>query len=218
VKYLEATLDLPPALRHPMEEYLRSSDALERVEVIAWNLTTGPVEYLLAYIEGDIGPYRERIEAVDSVRDVKLSPIDEGSFYVYVCQETREGDELWRRAFDERNLVIVPPVVYDGDGTTIRVVGESDDMQTLLDEIADRIDVTVEEVGDYDRRHAMLAAGVTDRQYEVVSVAAELGYYAVPREADLGEVAEALGCAESTVSNLLRKAEASVMRRLVGVE
>jgi hypothetical protein len=66
VKYLDATLDLPPELQHPMEEYLRNSDDMERVEVVAWNLTTGPVEYLLAYIEGAIDPYRERIESVDS--------------------------------------------------------------------------------------------------------------------------------------------------------
>jgi predicted DNA binding protein len=78
--------------------------------------------------------------------------------------------------------------------------------------------VTIEEVSNYDRRHATIAAGVTDRQFEAVSVAVELGYYTVPREVDLGDVADALGCAESTVSNLLRMAEASVMRRLVGSE
>ena len=78
------------------------------------------------------------------------------------------------------------------------------------------LDVTVEEVGDYDRRHATVASDVTDRQFEAVSAAVEVGYYAVPREAGLGDVAGELGCAESTASNLLRKAEASVMRRVVG--
>ena len=201
-----------------MEEYLRNSDDMERVEVVAWNLTTGPVEYLLAYIEGAIDPYRERIESVDSIRDATLSPVDDDSFYVYVCQETRKSDELWRRPFDERNLVLVPPVVYDGEGVGITVVGASEDLQALIEDIPDRIEVTIEEVSNYDRRHATIAAGVTDRQFEAVSVAVELGYYTVPREVDLGDVADGLGCAESTVSNLLRMAEASVMRRVVGSE
>ena len=147
-----------------------------------------------------------------------LSRIDRDSFYVYACQETREADEMWRQAFECRNLVTVPPIVYDAEGTRITVVGASDDLQALLSDIPDQIGVTVEEVSDYDRRHATLTTDVTDRQLEAVSVAVERGYYAVPRDADLSEVADALGCAESTASNLLRKAEASVMRRLVGVE
>jgi len=216
VKYLDATLDLPPDLRHPMEEFLRNSGAIDRVELLAWNLTRGATEYLLAYVEGEIDRYRDRIEAVDSVRDTTLTPVTGESFYAYVCQETREADERWRREFDRRNLVVVPPIVYDGDGTGFTLVGAPEDLRTLLDDLPDAIDVTVEEVGDYDRRHATVASDVTDRQFEAVSAAVEVGYYAVPREAGLGDVAGELGCAESTASNLLRKAEASVMRRVVG--
>jgi predicted DNA binding protein len=55
---------------------------------------------------------------------------------------------------------------------------------------------------------------LTDRQREAVRAAVEAGYYAVPREASLADVAEAIGCAESTASEHLRRAEAAVMRRL----
>jgi predicted DNA binding protein len=216
VKYLDATFDLPPELRHPMGEFLRDSDAIARIEIRAWNITPGDVEYILAHVEGAIGPYRERIASVDSVRDATLAPIDEGSFYVYVRQETRRADRQWRQAFEQRDLVTVPPIVYDGDGTRFTIVGDTSDLQALLDDLPDGVGVTVEEVSDYDRRHATIASDVTDRQFEAVSVAAALGYYAVPREADLAAVAAELGCAESTASNLLRKAESSVMRRLVG--
>lgn len=216
MRYLDATLKLPPELRHPMEEYMRESDAIEHAEILAWNLTPERVEYVLAYVDGAMEPYRERIESVDTIRDAMLSRIEEGSFYVYVCQETREADQQWRQAFDRRSLVVVPPIVYDEGGTRLTVVGAAEDLRALLAGIPDRIDVNVEEVSNYDRRHATVAGGMTDRQLEAVSVAVELGYYRVPREADLGDVAGALECAESTASNLLRKAEASVMDRLVG--
>ena len=49
-----------------------------------------------------------------------------------------------------------------------------------------------------------------------VETAAELGFYEVPREAGVAEVAAALDCADSTASTLLQEAEARVMRRLVG--
>lgn len=216
VKCLEATFNLPPRLRHPTEEFIGRSDAAERVEIIAWNVSPESVEYVLAYVRGAIEPYREHIRSVDPVRDARLSRIDEDAFYVYVCQETREADREWRQAFEQRNLVTVPPVVYDETGTGLTVVGASEDLQAMLEDLPEEISVTVEQVSDYNRRHATVAADVTDRQFEAVSVAARLGYYTVPREADLADVAAELGCAESTASNLLRKAEASVMRRVVG--
>jgi len=218
VKYLDATLDLPQEMRHPIEEFLRESDSVERIEILAWNVTQGPVEYVLTRVDGAIEPYRERIESMEFIRDATLSRIDEASFYVYACQETREPDELWRQAFDRRNLVVVPPIVYDDAGAGMTIVGVPEDLRALLADLPDSIDVTVEEISDYDRRHATVASGITDRQLEVVETAAELGYYAVPREATLRDVATALDCSESTVSDLLRKAESSVMRRLVGAE
>ena len=76
--------------------------------------------------------------------------------------------------------------------------------------------MTVEAIGEYDRRHAPVAGDLTDRQLEAVATAVELGFYEVPREAGVADVAAALDVAESTASALLRKAETRVMRRLVG--
>lgn len=215
VKYLDATLDLPPALQHPMERFLRGSDAVRREELLAWNTSPEDVEYALFFVEGDREAYRDRIRDVESVREVTLTPIDRDSFYSYVCQETREEEEAWRRAFARRNLVVVPPLSYDERGVRITVVGASADLQALLDDLPGGIDVTVHEVGDYDRRHATVAGGLTDRQLEAVAAAVDVGYYAVPRGGSLADVAAELDCAESTASNHLRKAESRVMGRIV---
>jgi predicted DNA binding protein len=216
VKYLDVVLDMPPAFQHPMEEFLRTEDAVEREELLGWNQSAETVEYALLYVEGAIEPYRERIDRVDSVRNVTLTPIDDESFYAYVCQETRPEEEAWREAFVRRNLVVIAPIVFGDRGIRMTVVGASDDLQALLDDIPDSFDVTVEEIGDYDRRHATIAGALTDRQLAAVETAVDLGYYEVPRRASLADVAAELDCAESTASNHLRKAETSVMRRLVG--
>lgn len=214
MKYLDVTLDLPPGLRHPMEEFLRSSDAVEREELLAWN-TSGEDTYALFYVVGDVGPYRDAIDDVESVREATLTPLDDGSFYVYVCQEPRDGDAAWLSAFARRNLVVVPPLEYSDRGVRLTVVGAASDLQALLDDLPESVGVTVAEIGEYDRRHATIAGGLTDRQLAAVGAAVEHGYYAVPREGSLADVADALGCAKSTASNHLRKAEAHVMRRLV---
>lgn len=215
MKYLDVVLDMPPAFQHPMEEFLRHEDAVEREELLGWNTSGEAIEYALFYIEGEIDAYRERIARVDSVRDVTLTPVDDTSFHAYICQETRPEDEAWRQSFVRRSLVVIPPLVYSDRGLRMTVVGVSDDLRALLDDLPDAIDVTVAEIGDYDRRHATIAGALTDRQLDAVETAVDLGYYDVPRTASLADVADALHCAESTASNHLRKAEELVMRRLV---
>lgn len=216
MKYLELTVDMPAWARHPMQEFCRQSDAMGRVELITWNVTGEGAEYAFFRMQGDIDAYRDRIESVDSVREYNLTPIDDASFYSYVVQQPREAERMWRQAFMSRNLVVVPPIVYDGDvRMTLTVVGDNDDLQALLEDFPDDFDLTVNEVGDYDRRHATVVAGLTERQMEAIEIAVDLGYYAVPRGATLAEVAEELGCAESTASSHLRKAEERVMHRLV---
>jgi predicted DNA binding protein len=216
MKYLEALVEMPARARHPMQEFCRRSDAMGRVELITWNATGAEDKYAFFRIEGDVEAYRDRIEAVESIRRYNLTPIDDGSFYSYVVQETREADRRWRRAFASRNLVVVPPIVYD-EATRMRltVVGDAEDLRALVGEFPEGFSLAVEEVGEYDRRRNTVAAGLTERQRAAVEAAVEVGYYAVPREAGLEAVADELGCAESTASNHLRKAEELVMRRLV---
>ena len=216
MKYLEVTVEIPPRARHPMQEFCRRSDRVGRVELVTWNVASEDEEYAFFRIEGDVDAYRDRIEDVTSIRRYNLTPIDGTSFYSYVVHEPRDVDQRWRGAFVSRNLVVVPPVVYDADGRVrLTVVGDADDLGALVEEFPERFELTVEEVGDYDRRHPTVVADLTDRQLEAVAVAVEVGYYAVPREAGLAAVAEELGCAASTASNHLRKAETRVMRRLV---
>lgn len=215
MKYVQLHVDLPSELRHPMESFLRESSALDRGELIAWNLTADDAEYALFFFEGDLDRYRDRIDRVASVRGYTLTPVDDGSFYAYVESAPREAGRRWRSAFARRNLVVVPPISYDVDGMTMTVVGEPADLQSVLEALPEAIGATVEEVGEYDRRHGTIAAALTDRQFEAVATAVELGYYEVPRTGSLAEVAAALGCAPSTASAHLRKAERAVFGQLV---
>ena len=56
---------------------------------------------------------------------------------------------------------------------------------------------------------------ITDRQREVLLAALERGYYATPREATLTAVATDLGISKATCSELLHRAEGSVIRWFV---
>ncbi|MFB6361706.1 MAG: helix-turn-helix domain-containing protein [Halobacteriales archaeon] len=215
MQYVDLTIELPRSMQHPMERFLRTEGAVDREELITWNLTPEGAEYALFRVEGDISQYRARIGEVESVVEYTLTAVDDGSFYAYVCQETRQADEQLRAAFARRNLVVVPPISYDDRGMHLTVVGAGSDLTAMVEDVPEPIAVTVESVGDYDRYHGTPVADLTERQLEAVKAAVERGYYAVPREAPLETVADALGCAPSTASTLLRKAEQAVLTRLI---
>lgn len=56
-----------------------------------------------------------------------------------------------------------------------------------------------------------VAGILTDRQREVLLTAMDLGYYDTPREATLTEVAEALDVSKATCSDVLHRAEGSLV-------
>lgn len=207
---------LPNDLAHPMVEFVRYEDVVRYEELIAWNvLPGGDEEYVIFYVEADREPWEAQVETVDEVVEYEVAPVDEDSFHVYAREETREEDRQWRQAFAMLNLVVVPPIAIDSEGGMhMVVVGSGDDVQTMLDSLPDGIDVEVKEIGTYERRRG-LAGAMTPRQREAVRTAVDLGYYEVPREADLDEVAAELDCADSTASELLRRAEAEVLSTLV---
>lgn len=52
---------------------------------------------------------------------------------------------------------------------------------------------------------------LTDRQLEVLLAAVEQGYYETPRSATLTQVAESIGVSKATVSDVLQRAEGSII-------
>jgi len=104
----------------------------------------------------------------------------------------------------------LPFTVRDGEATWT-VTAASDrfsEFGRLLDEIGIEYDLeSVHEIGQ-TRADPI----VTDRQREVLLAALERGYYATPREATLTDVARDLGISKATCSELLHRAEGSVIR------
>nr|WP_282594321.1 helix-turn-helix domain-containing protein [Halorientalis brevis] len=103
------------------------------------------------------------------------------------------------------------PVVFDADGSVaITLVGTHAALRDLVAEFGDRIDYTVTELTDYDGSRPV--AGLTSRQRDALAAAVAVGFYDVPRTGTIADVAARLDCAESTASELVRKAQARVVR------
>ncbi|MFC6952836.1 helix-turn-helix domain-containing protein [Halorubellus litoreus] len=218
MKYLDVRLRLPRETMHPMLEFIADEDVVEYEELLTWNvLEDRGVEYELFYVVADREPYREQVASVDSIRWFELTPIDDDSQYLYVCQETRPEERDWRGAFASLDLLVVPPIRYQNDGSfDITLLGDGENLRAVVDGLPDDVETTVLEVGDYDRRHPRVTSDVTDRQLEAAAAAVDAGYYERPRDGSLADVARELDVAESTASNLLQEAESRIMHALLG--
>ena len=213
MRHLRVRLGFPPQRRHPMHQFLVDHPAMRREELWSWNFAGGTPAVLFR-VEGGREPYRERIATVDGVESFELTTGGDGWFYAFVRAAPAEDEWEWLLAFAYASILVVPPVTYtDGGDAVFDVVGDPDDLRGLLSELPDGVNATVERVGEYDRRRSP-ERPLTDRQREVLDTAVELGYYEVPREATLDEVAADLGVAASTVSDHLRKAESAVLADL----
>lgn len=211
---LRLTYREPPSERHPMQRFQRESPAVEKSQLLNWDLA-GDLALGLFRVIGDREPYEAAVSEVDAVERYRIVPADRESFYVYMEHEQRETDLAVLAAYAPEQALVVPPVEYTGEGIELTLVGESGALQAVVDALPPEFEVEIDSVG---RTAGSITPGLPslpERQREAIAVALAEGYYDVPREGDLAAVAEQLGCAESTASTLLRKAESKLVRRFL---
>lgn len=215
MKSLRLVLRYAPAAQHPMHRFMTESDAIEREWLVAWNLSVeDDITYALFYVVGESDAYEEALRAVETNAGYDLTPVHDGGFYAYLRERDTERFQRFRSAFEQPSIMVVPPLSYHPYGVlTFDVVGEPTALEAVLDELPEGITAEIREVGEYDTRPGALTADLTTRQREALIAAREVGYYEVPREGSVADVAEILDCAPSTASNHLQKAEARLIDR-----
>ncbi|HKJ60281.1 MAG TPA: helix-turn-helix domain-containing protein [Halobacteriales archaeon] len=220
MKHVRLTIDAGgrEAEVHPVFEVLASAPYLERTIGLHWNFS-GDRLGLMAYVEGDVGAFRDALERIPEVLDHEVTPLDEDACYAYVQDETNPVSRQLFGTFTRGSLLIVPPVEYGGDGTvTFSVFGPTGEVQDAIDGVPDPVDVEVHEVTGMVGSPTGVEGRLSDRQREAVEAALDVGYYDIPRTGSQVDVAGAMGCAPSTAAEHLRKAEAKVLRTTLGGE
>lgn len=107
----------------------------------------------------------------------------------------------------------MPFDIQDGTATweVTTTSGRLSSLRTHLDDLG--ISFAIEHVREIDASEADRL--LTDRQQEVLLTAVEEGYYRAPRDATLGDVADTLGVANATCSDVLHRAEGHVIHWFV---
>jgi len=216
MKYLRVTVRPTERDIHPVHTLMTEREFIERVQTLHWNLADLDLPALFFLVEGDADRFADALAATDAVESFGVTPIDDERFYCYSQGETTDVERALYTTFTRDGLVVLPPLTYDdAGGVTFDVVGEPDELRTALADIPTGIDVDIERVGEYDADRQSAAAALTERQREAVDAAKRLGYYAVPREATVADVAAELSCARSTAAEHLQKAEARLVETVL---
>lgn len=195
-----------------MYRVLSGAPYLERVVGLHWNVS-GDRLGLMVYAEGDVAAFEEDVAAIPAVLEFEVVPAGGDGFYAYLRNELNALSRRLFGTFTRGSLLVVPPLVYGGDGTTtFSVLGPMEEVQAAIEEIPAPFEVTVGEVGGMGSTPGLVEALLSPRQREAVEVAIDVGYYDVPRRGDYETIAERMGCAPSTAAEHLRKAESKVLR------
>ncbi|WP_101295193.1 helix-turn-helix domain-containing protein [Halegenticoccus soli] len=204
-------------------EFSQFRAALARVPGVELHLEPGqcfvPYEPLLVWTRGDDAFERFEAAVEEDPTVVSFTPLttdhqrlyeadlnDEGSTPVYalLCREsamilvagtiTTEGWKLCLRVPDKATIGRLHAQLRDQQ---VRV-----DVQSLHEDAAE------------PRRKL----GLSDSQYEALLLAYERGYFAVPRETDMNELAAELGVSSQAVSERLRRALRTLLQRVTDEE
>ncbi|MFC6942628.1 helix-turn-helix domain-containing protein [Salinirubellus sp. GCM10025818] len=218
MKHIRITARPDPDRAPPFVAYLLDSPDIAEARAVDWNRAAAEMTTHLYAIDGDAEPFGEAAEDTTGVEAVALSALDEPRSYALlsVCDDEVAMFGVIEEALARAGLVVRRPLVYRDGRIHGHVVGDPEALQTVLDRAPDALDLRVDEIGQFPSARANPASELSDRQWEALEAALDLGYYDQPREATHEEIAETLDCAPSTASTHLQKAEARLVHAVTG--
>ncbi|WP_418280158.1 helix-turn-helix domain-containing protein [Halorubrum sp. DTA98] len=195
----------------PIHEGICTSPGLDREVVLGGQAVDG-VETITSYVYGEVAAYESLLTDLETVLEYDVTPADDGCF-LYLRQELERDGLSLLNALAQETVVVVPPIDIRSDRTIrLTIVGHSADLSAVIEELATGVSIDVRWTSD-----GVTATGtpVSDRQIAALSTARDLGYYEVPRRNGIEAVADELGVAVSTTSELLRRGEANAIERVL---
>ncbi|WP_191906179.1 MULTISPECIES: helix-turn-helix domain-containing protein [unclassified Haloarcula] len=217
MKRLQVTAEIEPALAPPFYTMLADSPQIDETRVLAWNTSAEGVRTVLFAINGAVDSFGSSAPDTAGINSVQVAAPEAAWSYALVEVAPQEAPvfDAINQARSRPGLVVRMPIVYREGTMRFRVVGDPDALQASFAAAPDGLSVRLDEIGQMQGPPDQPGTTLSERQREVLEVAVDRGYYNHPRETTHEEIADAVGCAPSTVSTHLQKAEAEAVMSLV---
>ncbi len=211
MKSMRLSLDHDAGALSPIHEAIRASPDIDGEVVLGGQAADG-VETVTSFVRGEPSAYEAVLEDLDGVREYDMAPADDG-FFLYLRRDLGPEGKSMLDALGQETVVVVPPIEIRSDGRTrLTVVGHPDEMTAVLEELSEGVSADVLWVSD---SVTVTEPSVSERQLEALEAAWNVGFYKVPRRNGIEAVADELGCAISTASELVRRGEANAVGRVL---
>ncbi|SEW09652.1 helix-turn-helix domain-containing protein [Natrinema salifodinae] len=209
MKSMGVRLEYAPGAIPPLHEGICNSPDIDR-EVIVGGQAVDGVETITSFVDGEPAAYESLLAGLETVREYDITPADDG-FFLYLRRDLGSEGASLLDALARETVVVVPPIEVRSDRTIrLTVVGHPSALTDVMDEVPDGIRLDVQWVS---QDVTVSESPLSDRQRAALRAARDVGFYEIPREAGIEAVADELGCAVSTASELVRRGEANAVRR-----
>lgn len=168
---------------------------------------------LLAVRNDREGQVRAAIQGLVGIRD---QLVDDGRMLVITERCLKAERRTVERHLERHSCLLVPPLRYAEGAKLCRVVGlDVEDLAGVYRDLQEEAAVEVESkrrVTTPTVEHPLVTLEsvlprLTERQREVLLLAYDRGYYAIPRETTTTAIADGLGVERRTAEDHLRRAE-----------
>lgn len=198
----------------PLTTVAADLDAVLRVEHVISG-THGPPALVFSAPEGDADRLESRLAAADTLAEfVTLESGLSESQYRVTLEETSTDAEVYRQLVDRRTHPTGATVT--GRGWTVRAqFADRTELAAFREACQERnVGFRLLRLSERDAEGAA-DYGLTTAQHEALLVAFEMGYFEVPREATLSDIAVELDTTTSALSERLRRGQGQLIARTI---
>ncbi|APW99436.1 bacterio-opsin activator [Halobiforma lacisalsi AJ5] len=210
MKRIQFSATYPERLVHPLHQQIIGGTSITRAELLMWSPTRDATT--LFWCDGGREAAETIIANIDSLLACNFVEDTHGTgTYAFLQQDEYEFSRALLDTIAGSRVIFLPPVAFlDTGEVRFEAVGEPTALSTFHDELSELANLSIERVHEFERKGS--PSRLTDRQESALETAAAVGYYEVPREGTVADVAAVLDCSKSTAGELVRKAEATVIR------
>lgn len=200
---------------HPLNRILREDDLVTQEAIHHLRLLADDTVVGLYELEGQVDHLEATFDDHPAMIEYTVSRLGDT---VYSHSRTRPTETIRELLSIQRHYgtIVDTPIEYTGrGGFRVTSVGDLDTLRAAVDEFPDEVDIVFENTGEYIPERNRPFMQLTRRQREVVTTAAEMGYYDDPRQCTYEDVGDALDISAETVGEHLRKAEATFVEMTI---
>lgn len=215
-RYATVRLDLDDGHTSFGEDIDLGEPAVTRKRMIQFNPVDDESVVMLYRFRGDVDQARGALEATPEVFKFDVVHGGHGENIAYVHCALQDPVKSIISTIRQYEIVIDMPLVFPDDGSIrARLIGEDSTLGDVLDALTEIVGVHLEKTGRYHPELSEVGITLTDRQHQILTVAVERGYYEVPRQSTIEDIASEIALSRATVSEHLQKIEAGVLPQLV---